>query len=68
MIPHRLKIVNSLSNGGLCTCDLLTHFTFSQPTLSYNMKVLQLTGIVLFTVTGGYDSCSNLVLEVSIDA
>lgn len=42
----RLKIIELLSNGTLCACDLLEYFTFSQPTLSHHMKILEDSGIV----------------------
>lgn len=45
--PNRLKIVDLLSCGSLCACDLLQYFDFSQPTLSHHMKVLQSAGIVI---------------------
>ncbi|PCF40784.1 ArsR/SmtB family transcription factor [Staphylococcus delphini] len=38
--PSRLEILDLLSCGELCACDLLTHFQFSQPTLSHHMKLL----------------------------
>ena len=44
--PNRLKIVNLLSNGSLCACDILEHFDFTQPTLSHHMKVLEKAGII----------------------
>ncbi|MEX2948937.1 metalloregulator ArsR/SmtB family transcription factor [Staphylococcus warneri] len=37
---NRLEILDILSCGELCACDLLSHFQFSQPTLSHHMKVL----------------------------
>lgn len=37
---NRLEILDLLSCGELCACDLLAHFKFSQPTLSHHMKVL----------------------------
>jgi ArsR family transcriptional regulator len=42
----RLEIVDLLSCGTLCACDILAHFSFTQPTLSHHMKVLQDAGIV----------------------
>ena len=36
----RLEILDLLSCGELCACDLLEHFSFSQPTLSHHMKIL----------------------------
>ncbi|QLK86147.1 As(III)-sensing metalloregulatory transcriptional repressor ArsR [Staphylococcus sp. 17KM0847] len=38
--PSRLEILDLLSRGELCACDLLEHFQFSQPTLSHHMKSL----------------------------
>ncbi|CAB1253722.1 MULTISPECIES: ArsR/SmtB family transcription factor [Clostridium] len=37
---NRLKIIDILSCGEKCACDLLEHFDFTQPTLSHHMKVL----------------------------
>ncbi|HDC6727953.1 TPA: winged helix-turn-helix transcriptional regulator [Staphylococcus aureus] len=42
----RLEILDLLSCGELCACDLLAHFQFSQPTLSYHMKALVKTNLV----------------------
>ncbi|WP_251519461.1 MULTISPECIES: ArsR/SmtB family transcription factor [Staphylococcus] len=42
----RLEIIDILSCGELCACDLLEHFQFSQPTLSHHMKSLVDSGIV----------------------
>lgn len=39
--PKRLKIIDLLSCGSLCACDILDHFEFTQPTLSHHMKVLK---------------------------
>ncbi|MDU0435467.1 metalloregulator ArsR/SmtB family transcription factor [Staphylococcus haemolyticus] len=38
--PSRLEILDLLSCGELCACDLLAYFQFSQPTLSHHMKLL----------------------------
>lgn len=38
--PSRLEILDLLSCGELCACELLEHFQFSQPTLSHHMKSL----------------------------
>jgi ArsR family transcriptional regulator len=43
---NRLKIIDILSCGEKCVCDLLEHFDFTQPTLSHHMKVLIDCGIV----------------------
>ncbi|PZJ60500.1 helix-turn-helix transcriptional regulator [Staphylococcus aureus] len=42
----RLEILDLLSCRELCACDLLEHFQFSQPTLSYHMKALVKTNLV----------------------
>nr|WP_259676125.1 metalloregulator ArsR/SmtB family transcription factor [Staphylococcus aureus] len=42
----RLEILDLLSCGELCACDLLAHFQFSQPTLSYHLKALVKTNLV----------------------
>jgi ArsR family transcriptional regulator, arsenate/arsenite/antimonite-responsive transcriptional repressor len=44
--PNRLQIIDMLSCGEKCACDLLEHFDFTQPTLSHHMKVLMGCGIV----------------------
>lgn len=44
--PGRLKIVDILSCGEKCACDILEAFEFTQPTLSHHMKVLIDCGIV----------------------
>lgn len=43
----RLRIVEILSCGELCACDILDSFDFTQPTLSYHMKILVESGLVL---------------------
>jgi ArsR family transcriptional regulator len=45
--PSRLEIIDLLSCGELCACDLLEHFSFSQPTLSHHMKFLVEKKLVL---------------------
>lgn len=44
--PKRMKIIDLLSYGNMCACDVLEHFDFTQPTLSHHMKVLEKAGIV----------------------
>ena len=36
-----------LSCGGMCACDILNYFNFTQPTLSHHMKVLEDNGLVI---------------------
>lgn len=44
--PKRLKILDLLSSGEMCACELLEYFNFAQPTLSHHMKVLNECKIV----------------------
>ena len=44
--PSRLKIIDMLSCGEKCACDILEDFDFTQPTLSHHMKVLMDSGLV----------------------
>lgn len=44
--PNRLQIIDILSCGERCACDILEYFEFTQPTLSHHMKVLMECGIV----------------------
>lgn len=43
---NRVKILDLLSCGSLCACDILEHFDFTQPTLSHHIKVLVEAGLV----------------------
>jgi len=38
--PNRLMIVDMLSCGELCACEILIKFKITQPTLSHHMSVL----------------------------
>lgn len=44
--PKRLRIVDMLSCGELCACQILEAFHVTQPTLSHDMKLLVAAGIV----------------------
>lgn len=44
--PNRVKIIDLLSCGSLCACDVLQHFDFTQPTLSHHIKVLSEVDLV----------------------
>ena len=37
---NRLKIIDILSCGERCACEILENFDFTQPTLSHHMKIL----------------------------
>ncbi|MSS62714.1 ArsR/SmtB family transcription factor [Velocimicrobium porci] len=43
---NRLQIVQMLSNGEKCGCELLETFKITQPTLSHHMKILCDCGLV----------------------
>jgi ArsR family transcriptional regulator, arsenate/arsenite/antimonite-responsive transcriptional repressor len=42
----RLQIVLMLAGGELCACKIQEKFNFTQPTLSYHMKILTDCGLV----------------------
>jgi len=42
----RLEIVDMISCGELCACEILKSFQFTQSTLSYHMKLLTDSGLV----------------------
>ena len=42
----RMEIIEMLSAGELCACKILENFNFTQPTLSYHMKILTECGLV----------------------
>jgi len=44
--PKRLRIVDMLSCGELCACEILEEFHITQPTLSHDMRILVEAGIV----------------------
>lgn len=50
----RLKIIDMLSCGELCACRILEHFNITQPTLSYHMKILTDSGIVIARREGAW--------------
>ncbi|MGL5149540.1 MAG: ArsR/SmtB family transcription factor [Clostridium sp.] len=66
---NRLKIIDILSCGEKCACDILDHFDFTQPTLSHHMKVLMECGLVKTRKEGLWShysldngSCNRLIL------
>ena len=44
--PKRLQILNMLSEGEKCACQLHEGFDCTQPTISYHMRVLTESGLV----------------------
>ncbi len=50
----RLKIVEMLSKEDLCACKILEHFSITQPTLSYHMKILCDSEVVIGTRNGAW--------------
>lgn len=50
----RLKIVDMLSCGELCACDILNLVEISQSTLSYHMKILTDCGLVVGRKDGSW--------------
>lgn len=55
----RLKIIEMLSCGELCACDILESFEITQPTLSYHMKILIECGLVKGRKEGSWMKYSN---------
>jgi ArsR family transcriptional regulator len=43
---NRLLILDMLSCGELCACDIMDALSLTQPTISHHMKVLQHAGLV----------------------
>lgn len=65
----RLKIIDILSCGERCACELQEHFDFTQPTLSHHMKVLIDCGLVASRKEGLWNyyslnstNCNKLIL------
>jgi ArsR family transcriptional regulator, arsenate/arsenite/antimonite-responsive transcriptional repressor len=66
---NRMQIIDILSCGEMCACDILEHFDFTQPTLSHHMKVLTDCGLVNCRKEGQWNyyslnssNCSRLIL------
>ncbi len=55
----RLKIVEMLSCGEMCACDILESFHITQPTLSYHMKILTDCGLVQSRKDGSWMRYTN---------
>lgn len=61
----RLKIIELLSNGEMCACELLENFKITQPTLSYHMKLLCDSGLVKGRREGAWMYYSNNSLTLA---
>ena len=44
--PNRLRIIQLLTHGDHCGCELLEQMQITQPTLSHHMKALEGCGLV----------------------
>ncbi len=44
--PNRLRIIQLLTYGERCGCELLEQLQITQPTLSHHMKMLENCGLV----------------------
>ena len=49
---NRLQILDQLSCGEQCACKLLEHLAIGQSALSYHMKILVESGVVISRVCG----------------
>jgi len=48
----RVEIINMLRSGKMCACKILEKFDITQPTLSYHMKHLTDSGLVIVEKEG----------------
>lgn len=53
--PKRLKILDLLSCGEMCACDMLKFFNFTQSTLSHHIKVLIECGLINIRPSGKWN-------------
>ncbi|MBS3995337.1 MAG: winged helix-turn-helix transcriptional regulator [Alkaliphilus sp.] len=63
----RLLIIEMLSCGKLCACDLYAGLNLTQPTISHHMKILQQAGLVKAKKNGkwvNYSLCKEAFNEV----
>ncbi|AGB42090.1 putative transcriptional regulator [Halobacteroides halobius DSM 5150] len=49
---RRLQIINLLSCGKMCVCDLTDNLEISQPNMSHHLKVLKNAGLIKATKRG----------------
>ena len=55
---NRLRIIEMLTQGERCACNLLKELKVTQPTLSHHMKVLSDCGLVRFYKDGKWQHYS----------
>lgn len=48
----RLEIVDLLSCNRMCACELIDKFSVTQPTLSYDIKLLKEVNLITETIEG----------------
>ncbi len=48
----RIKIFNMIKSKERCACELLKHLACTQPTLSYHMKIMTDSGLVVSRKSG----------------
>ena len=56
--PNRLQVIELLTGGEQCACELLEKLLISQPTLSHHMKTLEECGLVTSRKNGKWSHYS----------
>ena len=56
--PNRIRIIQLLTSGEKCGCDLLEQMQITQPTLSHHMKALEGCGLVCAVKKGKWNHYS----------
>ena len=56
--PNRLRIIQLLTYGEQCGCELLEQMQITQPTLSHHMKTLEACGLVTSRKNGKWNHYS----------
>ena len=56
--PNRLRIIQLLTCGERCGCELLEQMQITQPTLSHHMKMLEDCGLVFSRKKGKWNHYS----------
>ena len=55
---NRLRIIQLLTYGEQCGCEMLDQMQITQPTLSHHMKALEICGLVLSRKKGKWNHYS----------